>query len=72
MRRWFLASLCVLATIALVGCGNASGAGSEQVIISRDGPWIVLTTSAPGRSDASTKFIPNGTPAVHFSSFAWP
>jgi hypothetical protein len=36
----------------------------------RDGGSVVLTSSAQGRSNVSTGFIPKGTPpAVHFSSF---
>jgi hypothetical protein len=30
---------------------------------------VVLTSSAQGRADVSTQFVPKGTPAVRFSSF---
>ena len=59
------------AAIVAVGCSEAED-GSEHVSVSLDGGSVVLTSSAQGRSDVNTGFIPKGTaPAVHFSSFEW-
>lgn len=69
--RWFVVFLLAAAMVA-VGCSEAEDA-FEYVIVSRDGGSVVLTSSAQGRADVQTQFIPTGTPpAVHFSSFEWP
>ena len=71
MRRWF--AVCVIAAaMVAAGCSDA-GDASSYVSVGRDGDKVVLTSSAEGRSDVSTEFIPEGTlPAVHFSWFDWP
>jgi hypothetical protein len=66
--RWFVVGLLVAATIA-AGCSDAVDPSGE-VSVKWDGGSVVLTSSAPGRADASTGFIPAGPPpAVPFSSF---
>jgi hypothetical protein len=71
MRRRFAVCLLAAAMVA-AGCSEAADP-SGQVTVSRDGGSVVLTSSAQGRSDVNTQFMPKGTPpAVHFSSFEWP
>ena len=69
MRRWYVLSLWLVATLAF-GCSSAEG-GSEQVSVSRDGSVVTLTSSAPGRADVNTQCFTNGPPAVCASSFEW-
>jgi hypothetical protein len=62
----------ICAAIAASACSDASDA-SERVSVSLDGGRVVLTSSAQGRDDISTGFIPKGPPpAVRFSSFGLP
>lgn len=67
MRRRLAVGLLAAALVA-AGCSEAADP-SGQVSVSRNGGSVVLTSSAQGRADVSTQFVPTGTPAVRFSSF---
>ena len=75
--------ICLLAfAISSAGCGGTQSPsaqpgpdevrvslGSEVVTVTQDGGLLLLTSSAPGRSDAGTRFIPkSAAPQVHYSS----